>query len=225
VVEGAICFAVDAPCELSGTWLPVVRGSDSTLRARLDVDWIGDRTVWIAARFRDSTGQPILASLGHSNTLVEVVQASAVVKAVLDETTPIEHLPPSVQDEAAAVRAAYPVTGSVLIENGASMVGGVAGTSRDVKLAFQARSPNADVNEMRLMTGFCRGKADLATQPWEPFAAEKVYSIFLQRNISGFYVSVQYRDAQGGLSRVYCDDISAEGMPPSPSSGGQSSAP
>ncbi len=31
-----------------------------------------------------------------------------------------------------------------------------------------------------------------------------------------YFVSVQYRDANGNVSPVYCDDISVEGMPPPP---------
>jgi hypothetical protein len=35
-------------------------------------------------------------------------------------------------------------------------------------------------------------------------------------NWTGFYVSVQYRDAEGNLSPVVCDDISIEGHSPTP---------
>ena len=31
--------------------------------------------------------------------------------------------------------------------------------------------------------------------------------------IVGWYIAVQYRDASGNLSPVYCDDISVEGSP------------
>jgi hypothetical protein len=41
-------------------------------------------------------------------------------------------------------------------------------------------------------------------------------------NWTGFYVSVQYRDADGNLSPVYDDDVSVEGQPPTltPTPGG-----
>ena len=38
----------------------------------------------------------------------------------------------------------------------------------------------------------------------------------LALNWVGFYQRVQYRDALGNLSSVYCDDISLEGNPPPP---------
>ena len=46
--------------------------------------------------------------------------------------------------------------------------------------------------------------------------AEQAYTTTAIRNFQGRYVNVQYRDVAGNMSPVYCDDISIEGMPPTP---------
>jgi hypothetical protein len=56
----------------------------------------------------------------------------------------------------------------------------------------------------------------LAFQPWQPFVAEQAYTTTAIRNFQGWYVNVRYRDVAGNMSPVYCDDISIEGMPPTP---------
>ncbi|MFQ5595981.1 MAG: hypothetical protein ACE5HA_17710 [Anaerolineae bacterium] len=116
----------------------------------------------------------------------------------------------------AAVR---PVSGSVLIEGGACCVGGTAGTTIDIDAAFEATSPFGDVTQMRargLYGGGCLTEDELAAFPWEPFVSQRTFPVTVAINWIGFYVSVQYRDAAGLLSGVYCDDISVEGMPPQP---------
>jgi hypothetical protein len=69
---------------------------------------------------------------------------------------------------------------------------------------------------MRIGHQSCTTPIDLSTVAWEPFAAFKnfSYTIFAI-NWVGYYVDVQYRDAAGNISPVYCDDISIEGMPSS----------
>ena len=110
------------------------------------------------------------------------------------------------------------VEGSVVIEGGTCCVGGTAGDTVDIHIAYQASSPYAEVTEMRVRAGgggpFT--EADLAAEPWVPFAAFQTYSFAVALNWVGFYVVVQYRDALGKLSPVYTDDVSVEGMPPTP---------
>jgi hypothetical protein len=113
--------------------------------------------------------------------------------------------------------ASRPVTGSVVLQGGACCVGGAAGSPVSIRAAFTATSPLAKVTEMRTATrygGGCLKEGEMASIPWEPFAASKRFTVTAAINWIGFYASVQYRDAQGNLSPVVCDDVSVEGMPP-----------
>ncbi len=108
----------------------------------------------------------------------------------------------------------YPVTGSVLIEDGICCVGGIAGSTIEVSVTFTASSPLADVVDMRVrFGGIPFNEAEMEEAAWEPFVPEKTFQITFIINWVGHWVSVQYRDALGNLSPVYTDDVSAEGMP------------
>jgi len=112
-----------------------------------------------------------------------------------------------------------PVSGSVVIAGGACCVGGTAGETIDIAAAFEATSPMGDVTQMRTQASYgggCVTESALAASPWEPFVSQRKFPVTVGINWIGFYVSVQYRDAAGLLSAVYCDDISVEGMPPQP---------
>ena len=113
------------------------------------------------------------------------------------------------------------VAGSVLLQDGRCCVGGIEGGAVTITAAFQAQSLSGEVTAMRVANGGsgCRTEAELNAFPWEPFAAGKTYQFGgIPINWIGYYVSVQYRDAQGNLSPVYCDDVSVEGMPRPPAS-------
>jgi hypothetical protein len=114
-----------------------------------------------------------------------------------------------------ATQPAYPVTGWIEIEEGRCCVGGYAGQQIDIHVAFGATSPAGQVTEMRLLPG-CREEAQAA--PWEPWAGERTFPFSPPINWVGYSLGVQYRDAQGNLSPIYCDEISVEGMPPPPTS-------
>ena len=110
------------------------------------------------------------------------------------------------------------VVGTVVIEGGTCCVGGTAGDTVDIHIAYQASSPYAEVTEMRVRAGgggpFT--EVDLAEEAWVPFMTSQTVPFGAAINWVGFYVAVQYRDALGNLSPVYTDDISVEGMPPTP---------
>jgi hypothetical protein len=110
------------------------------------------------------------------------------------------------------------VEGSVVIEGGTCCVGGTAGDTVDIHIACQASSPYAEVTEMRVRAGgggpFT--EVDLAEEAWVPFMTSQTVPFGVAINWVGFYVAVQFRDALGDLSPVYTDDISVEGMPPTP---------
>lgn len=111
------------------------------------------------------------------------------------------------------------VTGSVLLEDGRCCVGGIEGSTVNIKVTFEAQSLAGEVTDMRVADGGgkCLMESEMNTVPWETLAAEKTYPFGgIPINWIGWYVSVQYRDTQGNLSPVYCDDISVEGMPRPP---------
>jgi hypothetical protein len=113
--------------------------------------------------------------------------------------------------------ASLPVTGSVVLKNGASVTGGTVGSMLAIDAAFKASSPSGPVTEMRTAArygGNC--VKDMSSVAWEPFTPAKTFTVTIGLNFIGFYVSAQFRDANGNLSPIVCDDISVEGMPAQP---------
>lgn len=109
------------------------------------------------------------------------------------------------------------VSGEVRIEDGRCCIGAVAGTSIEIEADFEATSPMAPVTEMRVRAGarpFEEG--EMANAPWEPFRHEAAYLFSVPLNWVGFYVTAQFRDQRQNASAVVYDDISVEGMPPTP---------
>lgn len=108
-----------------------------------------------------------------------------------------------------------PVTGSVLIHGGGCCMGGPVGTTISIDTAFSASSTAGAVTEMRIGHQACSPTPpNLSAVAWEPFLTSKNFSYTISAiNWVGYYVDVQYRDAAGNVSPVYCDDISIEGMP------------
>jgi hypothetical protein len=111
---------------------------------------------------------------------------------------------------------AFPVQGSILIEAGKCCIGGPEGEPIDITVSFEATSTLALVTHMRTAEQ-CLTSEEMAAVPWEPFAEAKVFQftppVF---NWFSFNASVQFKDAAGNLSPVYCDDIGVEGMPVTP---------
>ena len=112
----------------------------------------------------------------------------------------------------------YPVQGSVSLEDGRCCIGGIAGDTISIQASFSASSPLGDIREMRVKaSGSCLPEEEMVKVAWEPYLSSKSFPFTLPINWVGFWVSVQYKDSLGNLSPVYCDDISAEGMPAPPS--------
>ena len=219
------CVSPDTPCKLQGAqgaWEPFTStrasASDSSqveLEAQVKVDWIGARTLWVMAQFRDAQGNIVPAVSGSERGAVAVAQYSLLIEGTLDPAIPLTAQPSAIRTAVAATSTAYPVTGSVVIEDGRCCIGGAAGDTVTVHVSFAAHSPNGEVREMRVSTMMaCTREGDMSAVSWEPFAAARTYPIKLAINWTGFYVSAQFRDAQGNLSPVYCRDISVEGNPP-----------
>jgi hypothetical protein len=211
VAEMQVCVSLDDPCELTGEWVSFASDQEFTL----DVDWVGPRSFWVVAQFRDAAGT-LIPSIGESYQGPEDrVQDSIELIGVPDEAIPLTAQPSVVQTAVAATHEAFPVRGSVEIEGGQCCVGGTEGDTIDVRVAFEASSPTAEVTEMRVSES-CPTEEEMADIPWEPFVAEQTYPVKIFINWTGFYIGVQYRDAQGHLSPVYCDDIAVEGHPAPP---------
>jgi hypothetical protein len=114
-----------------------------------------------------------------------------------------------------STKVAFPLTGSVEIEDGRCCIGGLAGDTIQAQVEFSATSPFGKVNKMRVRTaGECFTETELEVTPWEPFVPSKTYPVAVALNWIGFYISVQFQDDHGNVSPVYCDDISVEGSPP-----------
>lgn len=128
----------------------------------------------------------------------------------LPNESPVTTETPSVNDTPES--ATTVVTGEVLIEDGQSAMGGTAGNTIQASVTFTATSPAAPVIEMRVSLG-CNEES-LVAAAWEPFASQKTYPVGVILNWRGWGISVQYRDAKGNVSPMYCDDINVEGMPP-----------
>ena len=129
--------------------------------------------------------------------------------------TPIDGSPKPIQTASDATKAAYPVQGSVVWEDGKCCIGGIAGDTLQARVTFTATSPFGVVREMRMAFGWmCYEEGQLSEKAWEPYVPSSAYPISVALNWVGYYISVQYRNEQGNLSPVYCDDISVEGLPP-----------
>jgi len=204
VAQMRTCLAPDERGCTFGEWLPYQKSMNSELR----VDWLGPRNLRLVAEFRDAKQAPIFALPGSV-----VLSVSGVVLP----TTRLEKLPAPLLTAIAATRASAPLTGSVLIAEGRCCAGGTAGSTISLPVTFKAASPAAKVTEMRVQTGGgCQKNEPALNAPWEPFQEVKSYPARLTINWVGWWINVQYRDAAGNLSPVYCDDISLEGSPVRP---------
>jgi hypothetical protein len=105
------------------------------------------------------------------------------------------------------------VVGAVAVAGGRSAMGGYAGDSIQIPVDYTASSPLGKVTQMRGgLVGSCSTDLiSIESFPWETFTGQKTFTMILPINWVGFYTAVQYRDNQGNVSPVYCDDISVEG--------------
>jgi hypothetical protein len=97
-----------------------------------------------------------------------------------------------------------PVHGSIEVAPGISVIGGAAGSTRQVPVKFSATSAFGKVTEMRMDDG-----------EWEAMVPEKEYTITIALNWSSIYHCVEFRDEKGNISPRYCDNKGVEGSPPS----------
>lgn len=211
VTKMQICTSFDEPCLLNDTWISF----NGEQIFQIDIDWVGTRLLWVVAQFQDALGQTVLSITQSGQNPRPVSQASYAIVGIVDDSITTDELPLSIQAAVNATRATFPVWGSINIEDGRCCVGGVAGETIQVDVAFKGESPLGEIKEMRIRTGNeCFTENDMIANQWEPFVPTKTYPVKTASNWIGFYISVQYHDAKGNLSPVYCDDISVEGHVP-----------
>lgn len=206
-VEMRYCSAVGKRCTLPDQWMPF----ENERHADLTVDWVGLSNYQVVAQFRDASGKIIPAGIALSDTGTQ----SMPIEGIINERTPVAAQPTAIQTVIAKARAALPVTGSVQVGEG-SATGGKAGTTIDIPVKFQASSPAGAVKEMRIKMssiGRCLTPDEMSDASWEPFVSLKTYPYRVALNWTTFKLHVQYRDAQGNLSTVYCGEIAVEGQP------------
>jgi hypothetical protein len=197
----------------SGDWLPY----QNTLAREIQVDWLGPRQFYLYAEFLDDTGATIPSIAVYRSDAHPVTELLLTVQGKVLPDTALEKLPSPILTALAATRTVLPLSGSVLVEGGACCAGGTAGSKKTLKVDFKAASTAAKVTEMKVQVGGgCVRDAAQLRGDWEPFQNTKTYETSLGLNWIGWYISVQYRDQNGQLSPVYCDDISLEGSPPAP---------
>ncbi len=208
IAEMRVCLGCGQGCDLAG-WEPYAERRELAL----PVEWLGAGELALAAEFRDASGRAIPCSDGEAPP-AQRCRKVLRVRSALDQRTPLASQPAAIQTAAAAAQARFPVSGSLQIEGGAAAAGGKAGSTITLTVTFQAASPLAAVTQMRVSGEPAGCSSEVAIEaPWEPFVPHKTYSVTLPIGWAGFYQRVQYRDAQGNLSPVYCDDISLEGNP------------
>lgn len=207
VTEMRVCILIYQACTPDGPW----QEFQSELTISQPVDWLGSATLYLAAEFRAADGSIVPSAGLNQSEPGSLAQVTLDVIANVGSATPAS---PQLQTALAATQSAFPVSGSVLIEDGRCCAGGKAGDTTNLTVAFKANSPAGAVTEMRVQPGGgCLRDAPALDAPWEPFAAVRSYPVGLALNWVGFYLNVQYRDSAGNLSPVYCDDISLEGSP------------
>ncbi len=203
VREMRVCFQFASACTPNGEWMPFQK----SLNEKIPIDWLGERELFYAVEFRDAAGGKI-----PSRDELENRQAHVSIESVLDTRTPMASQPAFVQTQVAVTRVAFPVTGSIQIQNGMCCAGGKVNSTIELTADFSANSSIGNITEMRLLHQ-CATPQEMERATWEPFVAQKKFPFKISvANWVGWYLAVQYRDDKGNLSPVYCDDISIEGM-------------
>lgn len=106
-----------------------------------------------------------------------------------------------------------PVVGSVVINEDRCCVGGAVGETVELNIQFDAMSPSGDITHMRYKTGLMvADKQQLQQEEWQVYREAVVEEFEITTsNWVGFWVTVQYMDAEGNVSPLFVDDISIEG--------------
>ncbi len=145
-----------------------------------------------------------------SEPSIPTITPNPIVSEPTPETTIIEPVPEAAVDNS--------IQGSVELARGACCAGGPAGDTIQVPASFTAESPHGEIESMRVKThrASCVVAGDMADSEWEPFTEVSGYEAVASSGWSSLFVSVQFQDAAGNISAVFCDDVAVEGMAPLP---------
>jgi hypothetical protein len=205
--EMRYCRGKGRTCVLPDRWVPFA----TRQQLSIPIDWVGMIEYGVTAQFRDSAGKLVPAGVDSR----EVASHWVSITGTVDERTPIAAQPLPVQTIIAQSRRAFPVVGSIHVGEG-HPIGGKAGSVAMVVVGFQASSPWAEVSEMRIKQdaiGRCLTPDEMSGVDWEPFVEERRFPVPVALNWSTFKLHVQYRDARGNVSMIYCGDVALEGSP------------
>jgi len=205
-VEYQICYTTGETCEPQGEWK-----SDNEVKiADLNLNWQNINNLTFRARFRDAAQKPLF-SLNWNDANFHIEKAPqdvseihfSVIFVEQEKTQTPEPLPALAITQTYAA-ATSPVQGSIEVAPGESVIGGTAGSTRQMQVLFSATSMFGKVTEMRLDDG-----------NWQPFVLQKEYTITILLNWSTIQHCVEYRDEKGNISPRYCDGKGVEGSPKS----------
>jgi len=200
-------YCVGSNCLLPDAWQPFAASLDLVV----PIDWVGLREHSVTAQFRDARG----ALLPAGYALSERATRTMPLTGIIDERTPVAARPPAMQTIVARAQDELPVAGKIHVGE-RPIVGGKAGSRIEIRVRFEAASPRAKVTELRVKLdrlGRCLTPDEMNEARWEPFVAEKIFPVTLALNWSTFKAHVQYRDAAGNHSPVYCGEVALEGSP------------
>lgn len=206
-VEYQLCFSTGGTCEPQGEWK-----SDNDVKiADLNLDWRSIKKLIFRARFRDVSQKPLLslswddANYHVENTPKDISEIDFTVNIVEQEKPATSTPLPPLSITQTYVATTSPVQGSIEVAPETSVIGGTAGSTRQVPVIFLATSTFGKVTEMRVDGG-----------NWEAFVPQKEYTITIMLNWSTVQFCVDYRDEKGNVSPQYCDSKGVEGYPKPP---------
>lgn len=205
-VEYQLCVKLEADCQPAGDWIAASADGSPKLLIELQPDWMGDKALTIKIHFRDANGQ----ALPSVNLKYETGVSQQPAKDVSGVTYTIRVEPMPTSTPQVALTQTYEatallVTGSIDVAPGRSVIGGEQGSIQKVMVVFSAFSRAGKVTQMRV------NEAE-----WEPFVAQKEYSVTMPINWFTISYCVQYQDDQGNLSPKICGNKPGEGSPAQP---------
>ena len=204
-VEYQLCFSMEGTCEPQGEWKSLAGIETEAKVTDVNLDWRGQKVLVVKARFRDAAQKPLFSlswddAHYHPGNAPKQVTEFDFPLDVFEPATPTPLPAPAITQTYAATTS--PVQGSIQVAPDTSIIGGTAGSTRQVPVLFSATSTFGKVTEMRVDGG-----------DWEAFAPQKDYTITIALNWSTVQHCVEYRDEKGNVSPRYCDSKAVEGSP------------
>jgi hypothetical protein len=201
-----LCIKLEADCQPAGYWIAASADGSPKPLIELQPDWMGDKALTIKLRFRDAVGKDLPSVNLKYETGVSRQPPQAVSSVIYTiQVSPTPTSTPQVAVTQTYEATALPVTGSIDVAPGVSVIGGEEGSIRKFNVAFMASSRAGRVTQMRVNEG-----------DWEPFVDQKEYAVTMPVNWFTIAYCVQYQDDHGNRSPKICGSKAAEGSPVQP---------